>query len=127
VATVSLPFVVHSTSFVSFARGDPPLLEEVNPAAAHCTNVGGTVIIHTRGDGAEYGLCQFTDNRACEEWALFHGQCPVGGVKITGFDTIAQQYCAWLGGETLAVPQANCTLPNGNVCNDNALYDGACS
>lgn len=97
-----------------------------NPASENCTNIGGQVVIQKRGDGGEYGLCQFDDNRACEEWALYRGECPVGGVKTTGYDTIAQKYCAWLGGQTLAVPNATCTLPNGDVCGDEALYNGTC-
>lgn len=124
--TASLPVVVSSPSLLSLAWADPPLVSKVNPASRYCLKVGGTVTIRIRGDGRAYGLCQFPDNRACEEWALFRGHCPVGGVKITGFDTIAQQYCAWLGGETLAVPQATCTFPNGRVCNDDALYNGTC-
>lgn len=98
-----------------------------NPASVNCKEQGGTLVMQQRGDGGTYGLCQFEDNQACEEWALYRGECPVGGVKTTGFDTIEQQYCAWLGGQTLAVPDATCTLPNGNVCSDEALYNGTCS
>jgi len=82
--------------------------------------------MQTRGDGGEYGLCQFEDNQACEEWAMYRGDCPVGGIKTTGFDTVSQQYCAWVGGQTLAVPNAVCNLPSGNVCQDDALYNGTC-
>jgi len=97
-----------------------------NPASQNCTKVGGTLTMHKHGDGGEYGLCEFEDNMACEEWALFRGQCPVGGVKTTGYDTVEQNYCAWVGGKTLAEPNASCTLPNGNVCKDDALYNGTC-
>lgn len=97
-----------------------------NPASENCAKVGGTLIIKTRGDGGQYGLCQFEDNQACEEWALYRGECPIGGVKTTGFDTVEQQYCAWVGGKTLAVPNASCTLPSGKVCADKALYNGTC-
>lgn len=98
----------------------------VNPASENCTTVGGNLMMQTRGDGGQYGLCQFDDNRACEEWALYRGDCPVGGVKTTGYATIDQKYCAWVGGTTLADPNATCTLPNGNVCRDTELYKGAC-
>jgi putative hemolysin len=123
---VSLSVVANAPSSASLKRTTLPLFAKVNPASAYCSSVGGTTLIQTRGDGSAYGLCQFTDNRACEQWALFHHQCPIRGVKITGFDTLPQQYCAWLGGKTLAVPLAHCTLPNGKVCNDNALYHGMC-
>ena len=119
-AVASLPVVF------SFAQTNPLSVSKGNPASVYCTRVGGIVTMNTRGDGRAYGMCRFTDNRACEEWALFRGHCPLGGVRVTGFDTIAQEYCAWLGGETLAVPHATCTLPSGKVCDDDALYNGMC-
>ena len=42
----------------------------------------------------QYGVCMFEDNRQCEEWALMHGDCPVGGLKITGYENEAEVYCA---------------------------------
>lgn len=83
--------------------------------------------IKKMGSGGEYGLCMFEDNQACEEWALMRGECPIGGVKTTGFDNIEQQYCAWLGGQTLAEANATCTLPNGKTCSDTDLYNGKCN
>jgi putative hemolysin len=97
-----------------------------NPASVNCKDKGGTTQI-MNGPNGQYGLCQFADNQACEEWALYRGECPVGGVKTTGFDNIEQKYCAWVGGQTLATPNANCTLPNGKVCSNTALYNGTCS
>lgn len=97
-----------------------------NPASVNCVKVGGKLVIEKRGDGGEYGLCYFEDNRACEEWALFRGDCPSGGVKTTGFDTVAQKYCAWSGGETLAVPQSVCTFKDGTKCSTEELYNGKC-
>lgn len=97
-----------------------------NPASVNCKNVGGTLVIQKRGDGGEYGLCQFGDNQACEEWALYRKECPVGGVKTTGYDNIEQDYCAWIGGKTIAEPNASCTLPSGKMCSDKALYNGTC-
>lgn len=97
-----------------------------NPASVNCGEQGGTLQIKTLPNGGQYGLCNFEDNQACEEWALFRGECPVGGVKTTGFDTEAQKYCAWLGGQTLAVKDAQCTLPDGTVCSDEALFHGTC-
>ena len=55
-----------------------------NPASVNCINKGGTLSIQKRSDGGEYGICIFEDNRQCEEWALFRGECPVGGKKVTG-------------------------------------------
>jgi len=97
-----------------------------NPASVNCQKVGGNLVIKTGPNGGQYGLCYFEDNRACEEWALLRGDCPVGGVKTTGFDTDAQSYCAWSGGKTLAVPNAVCTFTDGSTCLDDAFYNGTC-
>jgi hypothetical protein len=97
-----------------------------NPASVNCATQGGNLVIQKRGDGGEYGLCYFEENRACEEWALLRGDCPLGGRKTTGFDTIDQNYCAWLGGETFAMPQSVCTLKNGVKCPTIELYNGTC-
>lgn len=97
-----------------------------NPASVNCADKGGTLIIQKRADGGEYGLCMFEDAYACEEWALFRGDCPVGGVRTTGYDTVAQKYCAWSGGQTFAEPNASCTFSDGSTCTDEALFNGAC-
>src|SRR5512139_2612950 len=60
-----------------------------NPASKNCMSQGGTLTIETRGDGGQFGVCYFEDNLQCEEWALFRGDCPVGGVKVTGYVTPA--------------------------------------
>lgn len=95
-----------------------------NPASKYCSEQGGTLQIKKRADGAEFGLCYFDDNRACEEWAMFRGQCPIGGLKTTGYDNESQMYCAWLGGKVLAEPNAVCTLPNGQKCLAADLFQG---
>ncbi len=103
-----------------------PATTLANPASVNCGKVGGTLEIVDEPNG-QYGLCHFEDNRSCEEWALMRGDCPVGGVKTTGFDTDAQKYCAWIGGQTLAVPDAKCTLKSGKVCPVDDVYQGKCS
>ncbi len=50
----------------------------------------------------------------------------MGGVKITGFDTIDQQYCAWLGGKTLAQPESVCIFKDGSQCKTIDFYNGKC-
>ena len=98
-----------------------------NPASTNCVDNGGRVQIQKRPDGAEYGLCYFEENRACEEWSMYNGECPVGGRKTTGYDTIDQNYCAWNGGETFAVPNSKCTFKNGKVCSTVDFYNGKCN
>lgn len=97
-----------------------------NPASVNCEKQGGTLHPQKRGDGGEYNLCDFGDNMACEEWALFNGKCPKGGIKTTGYNNVEQKYCAWLGGKTIAQPNATCTLPKGTKCSVDALYNGTC-
>lgn len=118
--TVSVEIQTNGTSSANNKAG------LANPASVNCAKVGGTTMI-MNGPNGQYGLCDFGDNMQCEEWALYRGDCPVGGIKTTGFDTIEQKYCAWVGGQTLAVPNATCTFPNGKVCDDTALYNGTCT
>lgn len=104
-----------------------PIAQMGNPASINCAKVGGNLVIQKRGDGGEYGLCYFEENRACEEWALMRGDCPLGGRKTTGYDTIDQNYCAWSGGETFTVPNSQCTFKNGKVCSTIDFYNGTCT
>lgn len=132
-------------SLVFWNKGDTAFLEEngtstfancftqsdnkaglANPASTNCQDKGGKVVIEKKDDGSEYGLCYFDDNRACEEWAMLRGDCPVGGRKTTGYDTIAQKFCAWSGGQTLAVENAVCTFSDGSTCLADDFYKGTC-
>lgn len=135
-------------SFVFWNKGDGAFIEEngeftfsncemkddsqtentglANPASVNCSKQGGQIVIQTKPDGGQYGLCFFDDNRACEEWAMLRGECPVGGRKTTGYDTEAQKFCAWSGGQTIAEDNAVCTFSDGSVCPDDAFYAGTC-
>ena len=104
-----------------------------NPASVNCAEQGGTLTIETRGDGGEFGVCSFEDNLQCEEWALFRGECPAGGIKVTGYATAAARYCAITGGEYQAdestttasgEEDGTCTLPDGQSCNVWDYYNG---
>lgn len=97
-----------------------------NPASENCIKKGGQLTIQTLPSGGQYGLCTFEDNDQCEEWALYRGECPVGGLNIIGYDNEQQVYCAITGGKTLAVENATCTLPSGIVCPVDEYYDQTC-
>lgn len=105
-----------------------------NPASVNCVKKGGEVVIEKRGDGGEYGICLFEDNRQCEEWAMLRGSCPVGGMKVTGYVTPAAQYCAITGGEYTITANSNteneqgtCSFRSGIKCDAWEYYDGKCS
>ncbi len=110
-----------------------PTAAMANPASENCVKQGGTLSIQKRGDGGEYGVCMFEDNRQCEEWALLRGDCPTGGLKITGYVTLAAQYCAITGGQYQITGDSNtdqergtCTFKNGKTCDVWDYYAGKC-
>jgi putative hemolysin len=116
----------------------PPTVETApgiaNPASVNCEKQGGALTIEEHGDLGQIGVCYFEDNRQCEEWALLRGECPVGGVKVTGYVTEAGRYCAITGGvynvtgDTGADPeQGTCTFPDGSQCDAWDYYNGICS
>jgi hypothetical protein len=104
-----------------------------NPASQNCLDQGGDLVIMERGDGGQYGVCFFEDNRQCEEWALMNGDCPVGGLKVTGYITDAAVYCAITGGtyeitgtDAAGVEQGTCTLPDEITCDVWEYFNGIC-
>jgi ABC-type amino acid transport substrate-binding protein/putative hemolysin len=118
-------------SITVIPKTEPP---PVNPATQNCIDQGGQHTTAQRGDGGEYGICMFQDNRQCEEWAMMYGNCPVGGVKVTGYNTSAATYCAITGGQYAATgnegapdEQGTCAFGNGVVCDVWAYYNGQCS
>lgn len=109
-----------------------PEIISLDGAAKYCKENGGTVTVKQRGDGKDYDVCLFEDNRQCEAESLLSGDCPVGGLKVTGYITEAATYCAILGGsyeiiETEdEVEDGSCSFFNGNVCDAWDLYNGKC-
>ena len=105
-----------------------------NPASVNCTEQGGRLEIEERGDDGQIGVCTFEDNLQCEEWALLRGDCPVGGVRVTGYATPAARYCAITGGEYAITgnsgaddEQGTCRFKAGVQCDAWAYYNGTCS
>jgi hypothetical protein len=107
--------------------GDEPNAQMANPASVNCVEKGGTLEIRTNKNG-QYGVCLFEDNRQCEEWALLRGNCPVGGVKVTGYENDAEIFCAITGGQVEGVGTATpmCKRVDGTLCNAQANLDGDC-
>ena len=85
----------------------------------------------TRGDGGQYGICLFEDNMQCEECAMMRGECPTGGVRVTGYSNSAAVYCAITGGSYTPVANqgtpdeaGTCSFNNGTVCDVWSYYAG---
>ncbi|HZF28441.1 MAG TPA: DUF333 domain-containing protein [Gammaproteobacteria bacterium] len=115
------------------AAAAAPRTQRANPASEACVDAGGALQIEKRPDGGEYGVCTFTDNRQCEEWALLRGQCAPGGLKVTGYMTAAARYCALTGGAYAITAgsgsvdeRGSCTLRGGIVCDADEYFAGAC-
>lgn len=104
-----------------------------NPASVNCVQRGGTRLVERTPAGDEYSVCTFPENRQCEEWALFRSECPVGGIRVTGYTTAAARYCAIRGNKYSVVAhngeqteQGLCTLPGGKTCDANEYYRSGC-
>jgi putative hemolysin len=115
------------------ACAQAPLQQLANPASQNCVARGGVLQIERRPDGGQYGVCVFVDNYQCEEWALFRGECPVGGLRVTGYITPAGRYCAITGGRYVVVSgngaadeTGSCALSGSRACDAAACYAGAC-
>ncbi len=105
-----------------------------NPASDNCLKQGGALSIEKQGDGGEYGVCTFAANMQCEEWALFRGDCPVGGINTTGYVTPAAVYCVISAGVYTVTGQSNtpteqgtCAFKNGKTCDVWDYWNGKCS
>src|SRR5688500_12798541 len=126
---LALPLVAPA----ALAQGQPPSPQLANPASQNCINVGGRLQMERQADGGQNGVCVFTDNYQCEEWALFRGECPKNGLRVTGYLTPAGRYCAITGGryavvtENAAGETGVCSLPGGKACDAAAYYAGTCS
>jgi putative hemolysin len=130
-SVLSISFLILSSILpISCSGINKPTI--ANPASVNCINKGGTLSIQKRGDGGEYGICIFEDNRQCEEWAMFRGECPVGGIKVAGYTTPAARICVITGGtytphehSDTYKEEGSCTFKN-NICDVWAYYNGKC-
>ena len=94
-----------------------------NPASVYCAKVGGKVVIEKLPSKNEIGICSFKHKMECEEWALFHKKCPIGGVS-TKRTSKEERYCVILGGK---FSSNICIIPNKNSCNILDLYNQKCN
>jgi putative hemolysin len=107
--------------------------KSANPASTNCIEQGGSLTFETDGSGGQFGVCTFTDNLQCEEWALLHGECRAGGVKVTGYITPAGRYCAITGGHyavvagSSEVEQGVCSFKDGQSCPADDYFAQRCT
>jgi putative hemolysin len=104
-----------------------------NPASLNCKYAQGTSLLVKRGDGGQYGICRFESGRACEEWAMFLGFCPTGGIDVSAYTQPAVRYCVLRGGKYVGGGDPNtpdhaarCALPGNVDCSVDELYAGHC-
>ncbi len=66
------------------AAQSQPAPQLANPGLDQLHAAGGATTIERRPDGGQFGVCVFTDNYQCEEWALLRGEYPKNGLRVTG-------------------------------------------
>ncbi len=75
VAFASLHVLVFADALAQETAG---AVETANPPASeYCLQQGGSLLIETGSDGGQRRICVLGDNRRCEEWALYSGECLV--------------------------------------------------
>jgi putative hemolysin/membrane-bound inhibitor of C-type lysozyme len=133
-----LVLAASAASIVSPARAETTantarIVGLANPASQNCVDKGGRLTLEKNRKGGQFGVCTFPDNLQCEEWAMMRGDCPAGGIKVTGFVTSAARYCAITGGAYKVTSGSNtanelgtCTFKSGRTCRATAYFDGTC-
>lgn len=96
-----------------------------NPASVYCQKSGGKSELRSLPGGGQYGVCVFGNGNICEEWALYNGECPVGGLLVSGYRDEAQVYCAITGGRVMESKGA-CSFLDGSSCSAKLYFEGSC-
>ncbi len=96
-----------------------------NPASTYCLETGGTSTLHTDQEGNTYGVCTLPDGTVCEEWALFHHECPYQTSSGTSEDQDFWSYIpltGWTSSNSVTQTQHSswepkvCTMEYAPVC-----------
>jgi putative hemolysin len=56
-----------------------------NPASVNCAKLGGQLVIAEDARGNQYGICEFADRSAIEEWTLFRSPDDSANAALTKF------------------------------------------
>lgn len=95
-------------------------------AYTKCVQNDGFVTTDRRGKSGFYNVCNFDDDMNCELYALYNGQCPIGGVHTVGYTTRPQVFCALRGGQPTGKNNGQCKMPDGKICSTAAVYSDTC-
>lgn len=96
-------------------------------AYSKCIQNGGFVTTSRKEKNGYYQVCNFADDMNCDLYALYDGDCPIGGVHTIGYSTTAQVYCALRGGTPQGSENGQCKMPDGKICSTASVYNGTCS
>jgi putative hemolysin len=124
-AGYKIPVVELQTNKPISEKGEERNVGLANPASENCGFKKGSLEIRKNPGGSEYGVCVFAENKECEEWALYRGDCPEGGVDVSGVNKEAVKFCLISGGRYL-VENRECELKNGKKCQVDELFQGNC-
>lgn len=114
------------TQVLGSSSSNTPAGQVASAAYAKCISNGGFVTTNRRPSNGFYNICNFADDMNCELYALYNGQCPVGGVKTIGYSTTDQVYCALRGGTPQGKNNGQCKMPDGKVCSTSSVFNGTC-
>lgn len=131
-------FILAALAWLAFFQKKPgsgisvSKIFNADKAAEYCTDNRGTIETKQKGDGSSYEVCVFNGNRQCEKEAMENGECPLGGVSLSGYITDSSAYCAVLGGRyeksniSVGLEKGTCSFLNGNICDADDLFGGKC-
>jgi hypothetical protein len=69
-----------------------------NPASVNCVDKEGIPVMYVDSTGAQYGVCWYSQERCCEEWAMFRNadqQCPMEGLPLPNGIKPAPKYARY--------------------------------
>lgn len=94
-----------------------------NPAAVACLKAGGSLTDEESAIGGTN--CVFPDGKICNQWALFRGECPAGGVRLPENISFEERACLLSGGHYQS-SQNQCKTPEGKTCPGDAFLARDC-
>ncbi|MEI6296519.1 MAG: DUF333 domain-containing protein [bacterium] len=81
VGLLALKVIFYYTTGVPIADKNIKTESLSNPATVFCTEHAGRPEFVSDEKGNATGLCFFSDNSYCEEWAFYRGECKKGEIN----------------------------------------------